>query len=187
MTWKKNKTVFCENNRLVSNWSTNVHRMEAVVGSCSIKKVFLKISQNSQENTCARVSLLIKLQAWGLHRCLPVNFAKFSRTHFFIEHLRWLLLIIWRPSKKEHLFYGTTTSGCFWSSLLLLLITLMFVFDSNSKGFKEFKSSISVLLKSLSSCSFLFFSFCHVFSAFPSCLSFFLVRTNKKDSFKHRL
>ena len=29
---------------------------------CSVKKVFLKISQNSQ-NTCARVSFLIKLQA----------------------------------------------------------------------------------------------------------------------------
>ena len=31
---------------------------------CSVKKVFLEISQNSQENTCARVSFLIKLQAW---------------------------------------------------------------------------------------------------------------------------
>ena len=30
---------------------------------CSVKKVFLKISQNPQENTCARVSFLIKLQA----------------------------------------------------------------------------------------------------------------------------
>ena len=29
------------------------------------KKVFLEISQNSQESTCARVSFLIKLQAWG--------------------------------------------------------------------------------------------------------------------------
>ena len=28
---------------------------------CAIKKMFLKISQNSQENTCARVSFLIKL------------------------------------------------------------------------------------------------------------------------------
>ena len=27
-------------------------------------KMFLKISQNSKENTCARVSFLIKLQAW---------------------------------------------------------------------------------------------------------------------------
>ena len=32
---------------------------------CSVKKVFLEISQNSQENACARVSFLIKLQASG--------------------------------------------------------------------------------------------------------------------------
>ena len=30
------------------------------------KKVFLKISQNSQEDICARASFLIKLQAWAL-------------------------------------------------------------------------------------------------------------------------
>ena len=35
--------------------------LEAVVQRCSVKKVFLEISQNSQENTCARVSFLIKL------------------------------------------------------------------------------------------------------------------------------
>ena len=29
---------------------------EAVVRMCSVKKVFLEISQNSQENTCARAS-----------------------------------------------------------------------------------------------------------------------------------
>ena len=29
---------------------------------CSVKKVFLKIPKNSQENTYARISLLIKLQ-----------------------------------------------------------------------------------------------------------------------------
>ena len=39
---------------------------EAVVQRCSVKKVFLEISQNSQENTCARVSFLIKLQASDL-------------------------------------------------------------------------------------------------------------------------
>ena len=32
------------------------------------------------------------LENFANHRCLPVNFAKFSRTPFFIEHLRWLLL-----------------------------------------------------------------------------------------------
>ena len=36
---------------------------EAVVRRCSVKKVFLEILQNSQENTCARISFLKKLQA----------------------------------------------------------------------------------------------------------------------------
>ena len=46
-------------------------------------------SQNSQENTCARVSFL-KKGLW--HRCFPVSFTKFLRTPFLKEHLRWLLL-----------------------------------------------------------------------------------------------
>ena len=74
----------------------NISQFRSSRQRCSINTVFLKISQNSQENTCARVSFLIKLQAsqpatllkkrlW--HRCFPVNFAKFLRTTFFIEHL----------------------------------------------------------------------------------------------------
>ena len=39
---------------------------EAVTQRRSVKKVFLEVSQNSQENTCARVSFLIKLQASDL-------------------------------------------------------------------------------------------------------------------------
>ena len=60
------------------------------------KKAFLKISLNSQENTCARVSFLIKFLAllkrrlW--HRCFPVNLVKFLRTLFLTEPLWWLLL-----------------------------------------------------------------------------------------------
>ena len=39
-----------------------------------MKEVFLEISQNSQENTCASASFLIKLQASGtfFHRTSPV-------------------------------------------------------------------------------------------------------------------
>ena len=33
-----------------------LYSSETVVQRCSVKKVFLEISQNSQENTCARVS-----------------------------------------------------------------------------------------------------------------------------------
>ena len=38
-------------------------KIEAVAKKCSVKEVFLEILQNSQENTCATVSFLIKLQA----------------------------------------------------------------------------------------------------------------------------
>ena len=39
---------------------------EAVVQRFAVKKVFLEIWQDSQENTCARVSFLIKLEGSGL-------------------------------------------------------------------------------------------------------------------------
>ena len=53
---------------------------EAVVRRCSVKEVFLKISQNSQENTCARVSFLIKLQALGtLAQVFSCEFCEISK------------------------------------------------------------------------------------------------------------
>ena len=66
---------------------------EAATRGVLWKEVFLEISQNSQENTCTRVSFLIKLQASGLrpatvlkkglwHRYFPNNSAKFLRTLF---------------------------------------------------------------------------------------------------------
>ena len=39
---------------------------EVVTWRCSVKKLFLEISQNSQENTCAIVAFLIKLHTSGL-------------------------------------------------------------------------------------------------------------------------
>ena len=46
---------------------------KTVVQRSSLKKVFLKISQNSLENACLRVSFLIKLQASGNY---SVNYCK---------------------------------------------------------------------------------------------------------------
>ena len=73
--------------------------------------MFLEILQNSQENTCARVSSLIssrhqpatllKKRFW--HRRFPVNFAKFLRTPFLTEHLQWLLLTLLKPISKKQL------------------------------------------------------------------------------------
>ena len=75
------------------------------------KKGAFKSFTKFTENTCARVSLLIKLQVWdqrpaGLtpatllkvriwHSCFPVNFAKFLRTPFL----------------------QNTSGGCFWKIL----------------------------------------------------------------------
>ena len=57
--------------------------MEAIVQTSSVKKVLLEISQNSQENTCTRVSFLITLQACSkntfLHRTPPVAASVFNQ------------------------------------------------------------------------------------------------------------
>ena len=58
---------------------------------CSVKKVFLKILQNSPGNDCARASFLLKLQAQACnfikkrlwHSCSQVNFENFLRTPFY--------------------------------------------------------------------------------------------------------
>ena len=44
-------------------WYFSILPTGAVTRRCSVKKVFLKIWHNSQENTCARIYFLIKLQA----------------------------------------------------------------------------------------------------------------------------
>ena len=72
-------------------------------GSVLSKKVFVEILQNSQENTCARDSFLIKLQASATllkkslwQRCFPVNLAKFLRTHLFYRTPLVAASMIWR-------------------------------------------------------------------------------------------
>ena len=74
------------------------------------KKNVFRNSQNSQENTCVRIFLKIKLQTEAcnfikkklLHRCFSVNFAKFLRTPFLTEHLWWLLLTFRKQQRHIH-------------------------------------------------------------------------------------
>ena len=56
LTYDHKKTTHC-------NVSSLPESTEAVARRCSVKKVLLKISQNSQENNCVRIFFLIKLQA----------------------------------------------------------------------------------------------------------------------------
>ena len=73
--------------QLLSRLKSSVHlifrgsRLEVLQNT-----VFLEISSNSQENTCARVSAtLSKKRLW--HRRFPVNMTKFLITPFLTEHL----------------------------------------------------------------------------------------------------
>ena len=51
---------------------------EAVIQRCSVKKVLLEISQNSQEHTCARVSFLIKKEALVTGKSSVKTFRRFK-------------------------------------------------------------------------------------------------------------
>ena len=97
--WKKTKC-----NKELSVKIILIGMIEAATRGVLWKKVFLEISQNSLENTSARVSILIKscrpetlrpatlLKKRLWQRCLPVKFAKFLRIPSFTKTLRWLLL-----------------------------------------------------------------------------------------------
>ena len=93
-------------------------RSQNVVGNAF---TVLKISQNSRENTCVRVSflfykaynfILLKKRLW--HRCFPVNFAKFLRTPFL-------------QNNSERLPLKWNKTKC-----LPFLIAFLFLFDINT-------------------------------------------------------
>ena len=68
------------------------------------KKVFLEISQNLREITCARVTFLIKMQAWGpqndhfrtMVAILLRSFAQFDLFRFSLITLYVALYFFWR-------------------------------------------------------------------------------------------
>ena len=74
---------------VIERWKSKVKvtLKEAVVQNYSVKKVFLEISQNSHENTSARVSFLTKLQDYikkeTLTRVFSCEFCKISKSTFF--------------------------------------------------------------------------------------------------------
>ena len=72
-----------------------------------MKKIFLNISQNPQETTCARVYFLIKLHAEScnfskkdtLTQVFSCEFCKIFKNSFFIEHLFTAASESWEASK----------------------------------------------------------------------------------------
>ena len=86
---------------MVAQMVQNSVSLKEVIQRCSAKKVFLEISPNLQENTCARDSFLIKLQAPGLQ----LYQKRATGTRVFLLILR---------DFQEHLFLKNTSGGCFY-------------------------------------------------------------------------
>ena len=110
-----------------------------VAQRCFVKK-FLENSQNSQKNTCARVSFLIKLQALAAtilkkrlqHLCEPVNFAKFLRTPFLQNTSERLLLL------RFTLFTLLGFFGFFWRDFYNCYIIYFYFFYFYINYWNEF-------------------------------------------------
>ena len=111
---------------------------------CSVKKVFLQMSQNSQEKTSGRVSFLIKLQALScifikketLAQVLSCEFCEISKNTFFTEHP-------WRTAselKENLIFLKLKTVGKQYKTCiskkdkLLFLILRIFALLENSEA-----------------------------------------------------
>ena len=111
-------------------------RSEAVSRKCSVKEVFLEISQNSQENTCTRVSFLIKLSEGcnfikkeTLAQVFSCEFCEISKNTFSYrtppvagslscDYLDWQFSIFWRTFKSKVLR----------TKVMLLIISFKMIF-----------------------------------------------------------
>ena len=135
---------------------------EAVTGGVLWQKVFLEILQNSQENTCARVSFLIKLgPGTGVFLWILQNFKKhlFCRTlrdGFFRTRVNFMIYWTWLGLKKYlttllnsdlDLFYDLLDLNL-ENTLTNLLDQTDFVITKQGCSWKILKNYLNYLLNS---------------------------------------
>ena len=68
-------------------------KLEAVARRSSVQKLFLKMLQNAQENTCVGVCFSLKMQAYFIEKDTPTQvfsceFCDIFKHIFFNKHLR---------------------------------------------------------------------------------------------------
>ena len=88
---------------------------ESVAQKYSVKEVFLEISQNSQESTCARVSFLIKFKKETLAQVFFCEFCEISR-NTFLQNISGRLLL------------DITPNACLFSFMTETAFPIFFVF-----------------------------------------------------------
>ena len=94
----------------------------------TVRKLFLKISRNSQENTCARVyfNKVCRPQACNFIKkeTLGQAFYYFTITPFFTEHLQWLLLIKETPAEMFYCKFSKNFKKIFFIEQLRVTASL---------------------------------------------------------------
>ena len=132
---------------------------EALVQRCSVKKVFWKISQNSQESTYSRISFLIKLQAGltlqlyqkkALSQVFSCKFWEILKTFFLQSNsggcfFQWW--VIFTKSSTLNMWQGPN-SLTWWNMCSQLLLLYSFLSTVTLCPWKSFESpfSTSVLI-----------------------------------------
>ena len=97
---------------------------------CSVRKVFLEISQNSQENICPESLFLITLQVFFCYRFFSCEFCEISKRTFFHRtplvpasdesQPDLIILLLMSSSFKWTMFFWH------WSNMKILVICLSF-------------------------------------------------------------
>ena len=110
---------------------------------CSVKKGFLQISQNSQENTCVGISFLINfIKKETPTQMFSCEFAKFLSTRFFTEHLRWLLL---KHLKFKGNFYFKSLPKIFIPTPLIPNVDIFTLCSDKSRFFSRLTFLVEIL------------------------------------------
>ena len=102
--------------------------LEAVTRRWSVKIVFLKSFQNSQENNCVRVSFLIKFQASAynfikketLTHFFSCEFCKIFKNTVFLRTPLVTASVISQPTQRHR--KNVVKTSCFWSERCLRLV-----------------------------------------------------------------
>ena len=99
---------------------------------CSIKKLFLKVLQYSQENICAGISFLIKLQASFIEKETPTQVfscACFKKTYFEEQLLLSFSVVeMW----KQTMTFAIKQRSSFLLFVLLYILSNQIIPESNA-------------------------------------------------------
>ena len=77
---------------------------EAATGVVLLEKLFLEISQNSQENTYARVSGLQLIKKETLAQVFPSEFCEISMNTFFTKYLETTACLLLKIMEDHNMF-----------------------------------------------------------------------------------